>query len=842
MSMKIFTARYASIWGLLFSCWTLGMGQAPSVQDCIGAIPVCQKIYTEDNTYRGNGNILDFEAGLICMDVEQNSVWYTFQVDQTGQFGFLITPRDLNDDYDWALFNLTNATCDDLYNNPAAYVVSCNAAGGDDCHGLTGATGDTQYNIQGANCGLFPPNVSQGLTALNDYIEVEAGNVYALCVNNWNINRGGSGYTIDFGHSTDIGIFDETPPEVVEMDLVNECSGDEIGVRFSERIQCATISADNFALDGPDGNIPLTLFSQECENGYQYSDFFILRSEIPIESSGSYTLTVDLNGTTEALDLCDNPALPNEFVIPNPIDPQVVDLGRDVTMCSGESYTIEAGDGFSDYSWSTGSTASSISVDESGTYSVTVTTECGEVTDEILVNFNDGPPSINLGADRLLCPMDTFTLDVTTPGATYLWQDGSNQPVYVVTLTGTYAVTVTTGCGESSDRITYNYGEPNLLLDLGEDQKICASDEGITLNAMITQDDYAAYLWNDGLTEASRSVTTPGTYSVTVTTDYAIVSDEIIIDVEEEGDNDIDLGEDLAICPDETITLDATTSGAIYLWQDGSNNPTFSVAEPGIYQVTVTTDCSVSSDTIEVTALAPPSLELGNDTTICVGGSVMLDAGIDAAGATYLWQDGSQGTTLNVTEPGVYSVTVTDICGERTDDILVDYTPDLMVDMWEDTVVCQGEALALSVVGNANRFLWSDGSTDTVLVVDQPGSYSVTAGNGCEETTLMIDVGECVTCKFYVPNAISPNGDGNNDVFMPYSSFECPIQDYQLQVYDRWGALVHETTSLEKGWEGFVMTGEEADAGTYVYQINLNVLENGQLKPVSLSGGVTLLR
>ena len=843
MKEKFFTIQRISLLSisLLFGIksWT----QTASVQDCIGAIPVCKKIYEQENTFRGEGNVKDFDAGLICMDDEQNSVWYTFQVNQTGQFGFLITPNDLRDDYDWALFDVTNATCEDIRNDPARYLVSCNAAGGGSCEGLTGATGDSNHSIQGANCDAIFPSRTEGQSALNALIDVVRGNTYVLVINNWvDIFGARSGYTIDFGHSTDIGIFDEEPPFVESVDLEMECSGEEIQIQFSERIQCASLSAANFILDGPAGNIPVTLFSEDCDAGAAYSERFTLRAESPIQPEGSYSITVDLNGSTDALDLCDNPAIPNEYTVPNPVEAPVLDLGRDISLCTGQTATIDASSlTGSNYVWSTGASGSpTITVSESGTYSVTVTTDCGEITDEVQVGVSDGPPVIELGEDQLLCPNDTFLLDVTTVGATYLWHDGANEPTHIVDRTGTYAVTVTTKCGSATDRITYNFGQADLVVELGEDQIVCESDEGVSLDATVTLDQ-ANYLWNDGFTEANRSVTESGLYSVTVSTDCGSTTDEIEISFIDGDAQLVDLGEDVVLCPEEEIILDATVSNAAYQWNDGQVTPTISVNQSDLYVVTVTTDCVTDIDSILITVLDQSSINLVPDTSFCEGSSITLDVGPAAENASFEWQDGTTGSSINVATPGIYSVTLSNDCGEVSKSVTVSFQDSLSVELPPDTIICSGNPVNLEALGNATYFIWSDGSSKSSFQVDAPGSYELIAGNECEEAVLTVDVTECITCDFYVPNAISPNGDGSNDILMPYSNFECGIQEYQLQVFDRWGAIIHETTSLSEGWQGFSL-GKEVPEGVYLYKMNLNVEENGVLRAVNLSGDVLLVR
>ncbi len=119
----------------------------------------------------------------------------------------------------------------------------------------------------------------------------------------------------------------------------------------------------------------------------------------------------------------------------------------------------------------------------------------------------------------------------------------------------------------------------------------------------------------------------------------------------------INLGNDTTLCQGETLALDATTPNATYLWQDNSTNPTFNVNQQGTYWVEVTVNNCNSSDTIQVNYTPSPTINLGNDTTLCQGGTLALDA--TTLNATYLWQDNSTNPTFNVNQQGTYWVQVT---------------------------------------------------------------------------------------------------------------------------------------------------------------------------------------
>src|SRR5210317_1065545 len=138
--------------------------QVPTTGDCLGAIPVCESYYFQPTTSNGVGNYPN-EVGTgqtcphDCLWGEANSVWYIFTVQQSGNLSFIITPVDPNDDYDWALYNLSLIRCEDIKQNMSTVTYSCNSAGGVGLHGATGANngadncagggtsnGNTQWN------------------------------------------------------------------------------------------------------------------------------------------------------------------------------------------------------------------------------------------------------------------------------------------------------------------------------------------------------------------------------------------------------------------------------------------------------------------------------------------------------------------------------------------------------------------------------------------------------------------------------------------------------------------------------------------------------------------------
>ena len=97
--------------------------------DCLGAVPICTNFYACATQANGQGALPnEINAANSCLlSGERNGCWYTFTVQTSGNLNFTITPIN-NDDYDWALYNLSNATCSQIFSNPALEV-SCNYSG-----------------------------------------------------------------------------------------------------------------------------------------------------------------------------------------------------------------------------------------------------------------------------------------------------------------------------------------------------------------------------------------------------------------------------------------------------------------------------------------------------------------------------------------------------------------------------------------------------------------------------------------------------------------------------------------------------------------------------------------
>ncbi len=161
-------------------------------------------------------------------------------------------------------------------------------------------------------------------------------------------------------------------------------------------------------------------------------------------------------------------------------------------------------------------------------------------------------------------------------------------------------------------------------------------------------------------------------------------------------------------------------------------HPSYRFTVPGVHEVSVMVwykdgTSHKASQTIHIKPGV--SVNLGKDTVVCAGQSLLLDAHL--AGATYLWQDGSKQANITVNKPGIYWVDVTlNECITR-DSIQVHYLDEPVINLGSDTTLCEGSLLKLSAPDKAIAYHWQDGSTRNNFTVNKAGLYWVEVSTPC---------------------------------------------------------------------------------------------------------------
>ncbi|MGB3869772.1 MAG: gliding motility-associated C-terminal domain-containing protein, partial [Flavobacteriales bacterium] len=270
-------------------------------------------------------------------------------------------------------------------------------------------------------------------------------------------------------------------------------------------------------------------------------------------------------------------------------------LPNDTTLCAGDVWTIDVAQPDASYSWSTGSTSSSLLVNSPGTYGVTVDIEGCVASAQVVVSIVD-MDQFSLGPDTMLCPGASLELNVGIPGAVVLWQDGSSAPMRIIDSPGSYQATVTVGSCTAQSAVDIGF-TPLPQPDLGADQVLCAGD-----TVLLSIDPGAAQaIWSTGGTGPELSATASGLYAVELMLDGCISSDAVLLTFHPVVDQ-LDLGPDQDVCPEYPLLLNATTPGATYAWNNGSHQPTLTVTQPGTYSVSISGTCIQAADTIIIVA------------------------------------------------------------------------------------------------------------------------------------------------------------------------------------------------------------------------------------------------
>ena len=202
--------------------------------------------------------------------------------------------------------------------------------------------------------------------------------------------------------------------------------------------------------------------------------------------------------------------------------------------------------------------------------------------------------------------------------------------------------------------------------------------------------------------------------------------------------------------------------------------------------------------------------------------------------------------SLNHIDAGKYVIHVTETATKcaRSDSFVVTQ-PDsvaVAITVKNDTCKTSNGAIWLSVIGGVSpyTYAWSNNSTDTFIAALSPNTYTVTVTdkNSCVQV-IPIDVIEGVCNDIIVHNAITPNGDGINDIWVIEG-----LQDYPnntIQLFDKWGDLVVTLDHYKNDWDTHGKNGDILPDGTYFYIIKLNT-ENGHPGASNVKTGSILIK
>ncbi|MCF6171800.1 MAG: gliding motility-associated C-terminal domain-containing protein [Bacteroidales bacterium] len=273
-----------------------------------------------------------------------------------------------------------------------------------------------------------------------------------------------------------------------------------------------------------------------------------------------------------------------------------------------------------------------------------------------------------------------------------------------------------------------------------------------------------------------------------------------------------------------------------FRWQDGSNLPYFNVNNEDSLWVTVyyANDCSFT-DTILINRSPSPVVDIGEDRSICEGDTLSILFSSDSL--TYFWSDGSTDSVFIATQSGIVSLTATAPNGcYATDSVEITVRPAPDVFLGNDTTLRHDQTIVLDAGNSGSTYFWSTGdSTQSIVVSGAEGLVWVNVLlDGCVGNDSIL-LSEYPTCIIAVPNAFSPNGDGQNDMLYVRGS---GFAEFELLIFNRIGEMVFRTTDESIGWDG-TYKGKAQEVDAYMYIIKGRCIDG---QDVMSKGNITLLR
>lgn len=475
-------------------------------------------------------------------------------------------------------------------------------------------------------------------------------------------------------------------------------------------------------------------------------------------ASGTYTVTAtDANGCTRS----------QSFTLTQPAAPLSGSLSATAAACNSQnsgaiSTNISGGTTPYSYSWSNGSSVSSLNSINAGTYTVTVTDANGcSIVRTTVVNQPAAALSATLNKNDVSCyGNNSGSLAVNPAGGTspynYIWSTGFTTQAISSLSIGTYTVTVTdaNGCTVSASSSIQQPAAALQLSATNTDINCTGNSIGsIDLSVSGGTTPYS-YLWNNGSSTQDITNLSSNTYTVIVTDAQGCTAQLSRTISQPAGALNVASSAVNILCFGGTngsinVTASAGTPPYSYIWSTGATTEDLNSLPAGNYTVTVTDNngCSMTNDLFVTQPSAALSSSNTNTAVLCVGNSTgAID--INVTGGTspysYLWSNGATSADLMNMNAGPYSVTITDANGCTTTDQSTITQPAATLNASSSitnlncTDVMDG-AVQLSVSGgNAPyTYQWDNGATSSGISNLNPGVYTVNISdqNGCTFTS-----------------------------------------------------------------------------------------------------------
>jgi gliding motility-associated-like protein len=490
--------------------------------------------------------------------------------------------------------------------------------------------------------------------------------------------------------------------------------------------------------------------------------------------AGAYSVTTtDANGcsATQALSITQPVALSVALTAQNALC---------ANATGSASSSVSGGNAPYAYSWSNGSSASSITNLSPGNYSLTVTDAYGcQASSSVTISAPAVAISVQTSVVNAACAASNGQATATAIGGaapySYSWSNGSITQSISNLAAGSYHVTVTdaNGCTGSGSAIVSTLSAPQLSLNIT--QPTCFNGTGSAVATAAGGSAPYTIVWSTGTFSNSLNGIQPGNYSVSLTDNggcstsqnFSIVAPAAVT---------ISINATLPLCAGGNASLQSTVSGGAspysYLWSNGSQSQNITAAASGTYSLIVTdaNGCAANaSRSVTMPAALNASFTLNQPACFGATGSASIIVSGGTTPYSYVWSNGALGTSASALTSGPISVTITDAQGcqlSQSGTISVPAVLTAQISSQQSTCGAANGSISVAVNGGTAPYdySWSNGATTASLANLPAGAYALTitdnAGCTLSQSTDVQSAGSISVVANSV-TAVRCNGDAN---------------------------------------------------------------------------------
>jgi len=459
----------------------------------------------------------------------------------------------------------------------------------------------------------------------------------------------------------------------------------------------------------------VSLTTTESHNSYIWNTTDTTQS-ITINTGGIYSVAVTDTNDCQA----DTSITIIEYPLPIPI------ITGD-NFCSGQSTSLITTEAYDSYIWNTTDTTQSITINTGGTYNLTVTDAHNCVSDTS-ITIIEYPLPIPVITGLNFCSGESSVLTTTETYDSYIWNTTDITQSITIDTGGTYTITVTDAhnCQADTNITIIEYPLPTPIIT---GDNFCSGESSV----LTTTETYNSYIWNTTNTTPSITISTGGSYNLTVTDANNCKNDTSITIIEYPLPTPIITGDNF--CSEQSSILNETEVYDSYIWNTTETTQTITINIGGTYSITVTdtNNCkaNASIDIIEY----PLPIPVITGVNFCSGESSVLTT--TETYNLYIWNTTDITQSITINTGGTYVITVTDAnnCQADTSITIIEYP--LPIPVITGNNFCFGQSSILSTTETYASYIWNTTNITPSITVETGGTYNITVtdAHNCQADT-----------------------------------------------------------------------------------------------------------